>query len=195
MTVRELLLANRSFRGFYQQPKSSKEQVMELVALTRLCPSSGNVQPLKYHIICDEDKCAKMVALTRWGGRMKAPRLPRPGYAPTAYVLILHDLSISPNPAAFARDVGIAALSILLGAIEMGFGGCMLGGYDGKSLMDLLQLPANLQPALLVALGKPAETIVLEDAPVGFVNRDNGYYRDGQDVHHVYKRPLEEIVV
>ncbi|MCI5955565.1 MAG: nitroreductase family protein [Clostridiales bacterium] len=195
MTLKGLLKKNRSYRGFLQTPRLNRDELTRLVALTRLCPSSGNVQPLKYRLICDDETNARVLALTRWAGRMKTPKLPREGMAPTAYIVILHDTGIAPNPTAFYKDVGIAALAVLMGATEMGFGGCMLGGYDAHALSEALALPQHLRPVLLVALGKPAETIVLEDAPPGFVDADHAYYRDGNDVHHVWKRTTDELIV
>jgi hypothetical protein len=44
----------------------------------------------------------------------------------------------------------------------------------------------------VLALGKPNETVVLEEVgPDG----DIKYYRDEEDVHHVPKRSLEELVL
>ena len=110
------LLYTSSYRGYLQTPRPSREELFQLVTLTRLCPSSGNVQPLKYRLAYDVDTCNRILALLRWGGRMREPRLPRDGMAPTAYIVVLHDLSIAPNPAAFQKDVGIAAHTLLLGA-------------------------------------------------------------------------------
>jgi hypothetical protein len=45
---------------------------------------------------------------------------------------------------------------------------------------------------LIVAIGKPDETIVLEEVEPG---ADLRYYRDENDVHHVPKRRLEDIVI
>ncbi len=195
MPLSDLLARDRSYRGFRQTPRPSYEQLCHLAALTRLCPSSGNVQPLKYRPVCDDQTNALILSLTRWAGRMKTPKLPREGMAPTAYLVVLHDVDVSPNPVAFYKDVGIAAHTMLLGAVEMGFGGCMLGGFSAERLSEALALPQHLKPVLVIALGAPAERIVLEDAPVGFVDRDHAYYRDAEDVHHVWKRTLEELIV
>lgn len=43
----------------------------------------------------------------------------------------------------------------------------------------------------VVALGKPAETVVLE----GGTPAPSPYWRDADGVHHVPKRPLDEILL
>jgi len=45
---------------------------------------------------------------------------------------------------------------------------------------------------LVIALGKPVETVVLEDLPTDGSIR---YYRDAQQVHHVPKRSLQDLIV
>jgi len=59
-------------------------------------------------------------------------------------------------------------------------------------LAALLELPPYLEIVLVLALGKPAETVVIE--PVGS-DGDIKYYRDAQGVHHVPKRALEDLIV
>ena len=87
---------------------------------------------------------------------------------------------------------GIAAQSNLLGAAEAGYGGCMLGSVQREGLRTALDIPERFQIMLAIALGKPTEQVVTE--PVG----EDGsitYYRDENDVHHVPKRSLTELIV
>jgi nitroreductase len=80
----------------------------------------------------------------------------------------------------------------MLGARERGLAGCMLGSINRKLLRDLLNVPEHLKILLVLAIGKPNEKIVLETLePDGSVR----YWRDSEDVHHVPKRKLEDIVV
>ena len=96
---------------------------------------------------------------------------------PTAFILILVDTDIMPDPEKAKTDVGIAAQTILLGAASMGLGGCMIGSFD-RSVREALSLPENLAPALVVALGTPDEEIILEDKADKV-----DYYRDENGVH------------
>ena len=110
---------------------------------------------------------------------------------PTAFIVICQDKNLASNIASFQRDVGIVAQTILLAATEDGLGGCMIGSFSLAELKKTLNLPENLEPVLVVALGKPAEKIVLTD-----VKEDGeiGYYRDENDVHYVPKRALKDIL-
>ena len=92
----------------------------------------------------------------------------------------------------FDRDLGIAAQTIMLGATEQDLGGCMIGSIDREQLRGVLGVPERYKILLVLALGKPAETVVLE--PVG-PDGNIRYYRDAGGVHHVPKRSLDEIVV
>lgn len=162
-----------------------------LVELTRLCPSSANKQPLKFAITRDEDTVKKILAETKWAGYLKDLDLPKPGEGPAAFITVCHDTDIDPNISGFQKDVGIVSEVILLGASEMGLGGCMIGSFNAGAVSTILALSDNLKPQLVIALGKPAEAVMLTDASDG----NTVYWRDKNGVHYVPKRPLSEIVI
>jgi hypothetical protein len=120
--------------------------------------------------------------LKAWGG-------PKEGERPTAYIIILGDTDIKRN---FGVDYGIAAQSIMLGAAEQGLGGCMIASVQREVLCAALGIPERYEILLVLALGKPAETVVTEPIDVSGGVR---YYRDEESVHHVPKRSLEALIV
>ena len=61
-------------------------------------------------------------------------------------------------------DHGIAARSITLRATERGLGGYVIGSIDREKVHAALDIPERYDILLILALGKPAETVVLEDA-------------------------------
>jgi len=80
----------------------------------------------------------------------------------------------------------------LLGAAEKGLGGCIIGSIQRDELRKVLNIPQQYEILLVIALGKPAEKVVLEStSKTGSIE----YYRDDKDVHHVPKRPLDEIIL
>lgn len=187
--LKDLIVTNRSYRRFDQSVPIDRQALVELVELARCSASGGNAQPLKYALTCDAQTNARIFPQLRWAGALPDWAGPAESERPTAYIIILHDTSISPKPGV---DHGIAAQSILLGAVEKGLGGCMIGSIERTELRDVLDLPRQCDILLVLALGKPAETVVIEDAqPGGSID----YYRSGDEVHHVPKRTLKELIV
>jgi nitroreductase len=187
MTLRDLLLRSRSYRRFHQTPLDEKALV-ELLELTRLCPSAANRQPLKYVLAWRPDQLARIFPHLRWAAALAPWPGPGEGQRPTGYVAILGDIRISRR---CDWDAAIAAHAILLGAAERGLGGCMIAAIDQTRLHAALGLPEYLGILLVVALGQPSETVVLEDDQPD----ERPYWRDADDVHHVPKRVLSELRV
>lgn len=190
--LKDLLISCRSYRGFDESRRISKEELLELVNLTRYSAASMNIQPLKYRLICEKEEVDRMQPLTGWAKQMPQMTLPHPGKCPTAFVIICQDTSVDPAMGKFQRDVGIVAQTMLLAATEKGLGGCMIGSFNAGQVAKEFELPENIKPMLVVALGKPDEKVVLTDIPE---DGNFKYYRDENDVHYVPKRSLEEIVL
>lgn len=191
--LKDLVKNNRSYRGFDESRRVTREELEEFVDLTRYTASSVNMQPLKYYIAYEKEEVSRILALTKWAAALPGLSLPRPGMGPTGFVVICQDLNISANTTMFLKDVGIVAQTILLAATEKGLGGCMIGNFNKNSLKELLGLPEEMEPGLVVAIGKPAEKIVLTD-----VGEDGktAYYRDEEGTtHYVPKRRLEDILL
>jgi hypothetical protein len=66
----------------------------------------------------------------------------------------------------------------------------MIGSYDAEKVSELLDIPAEWKPRLVLALGKPDETVVVEDAEDSLT-----YYRDENDVHHVPKLKTKDLLL
>ena len=190
--LKELVIKNRSYRGYDPKVRLTREELLELVDLTRYTASSVNEQPLRYYIAWERDEVEKILPLTMWAKALKEMKLPRPGKEPAAFIIICQDMNISSNTTRFQRDVGVVAQTMLLAAVEKGLGGCMIGSFYKPQLKELLNLPEGVEPNLIVALGKPEEKVVLTD-----VGEDGStkYYRDAEDTHYVPKRSLKELVL
>lgn len=192
MTFREMVEKNRSWRGFDESRIITREELLELADCARLTASGANRQPLRYDLIEQKEDVKAVLALTRWAAALPERHLPDPGKGPTAFVVLLQETEWVREAAACQRDVGIAAQTLLLAAVEKGLGGLMIGNFDRAALAAERRYPEHLVPQLVIALGKPAETIVLtEVGPDG----STAYWRDDQDVHYVPKRRLEDVVV
>jgi nitroreductase len=188
-SLRNLVLRNRSYRRFDESHRIGRETLVELIGLARSTPSAANRQPLKYILSVDQKTNDRIFPCLAWAAYLKDWVGPAPGERPAAYVVILIDETITKD---WWCDDGIAAQTILLGAVENGLGGCMIGSINKERLRQELHIPAHLAIRLVVALGKPAEQVVLEDLEPG---GDIRYWRDQAGVHHVPKRQLAELIV
>ena len=189
MELKDSIVRNRTCRRFIQNVPVTRQTLRELVDLARLSASGANLQPLKYILSCEPEKNATIFPHLGWAGYLKDWPGPSEGERPSAYIVIHGDTQIRRS---FGCDHGIAAQSILLGAVEKGLAGCMIGTVDRQQLRKALDIPSRFEILLVLALGKPAETIVLETVgPDG----DIQYWRGEDGVHHVPKRSLDEIIL
>jgi nitroreductase len=169
MTFRELMERNRSRRKFDESRPVSAGELAELVDLVRFMPSGRNLQPLKYIVTADPAQCTEIFPLLGWAGYLTDWKGPAEGERPTGYIIMLLDKDLADTPHC---DHGIACQSLMLGAVEKGYGGCII--------------------ATVLALGVPAQEVVLESLP----SDGSIKYWTGEDgKHHVPKRGLDEILV
>ena len=187
--LKELLLKNRSTRSFDKNVKIDKSELYEMVDCTRYCPSSANLQALKFICVNDDETCNKIFSATRWAGYLSKMEIPPKGHEPTAYIIVLHDKTIAPDPVPFYKDCGIASHTILLRACEMGYSGCMIGSFDKNIINDVLSVSDDHVITLVLAIGKGDEECIICDKEDSVK-----YFREGP-VHFVPKRSLEEIII
>lgn len=189
---RDLVIANRSYRGYDETYKITREELLELVDCARLAPSSVNAQPFKYFLAWEPMEVGTIQSLTKWAGLLPQMQLPHEGMCPTGFIVICQDLTVSESLSRYQKDVGIVAQTMLLAAVEKGLDGCMIGNFGAEAVKSALHLEDNLMPILIVALGKPKEEIVLTELENG---ESTKYYRDENDVHYVPKRKLEDVII
>jgi nitroreductase len=189
MDFAEIIMKNRSYRKFMEEQPVPEKVLEELVNYARLSASSGNIQGLKFYISTDPEQNKLIFSTLRWAYYLKDWNGPEAGERPAAYIILLGDTEIHKT---IEVDVGIAAQSMLLGAVSMGYGGCMIGSIDRVSLRKKLEIPPRFDIPLVIALGKPNESIRIEDL------KEEGeieYWRDEFRVHHVPKRSLQELII
>jgi len=185
----DLVKKNRSYRRFFEEEPVTREALLNLIDLARLSPSGANRQPLKYYLSYEKEQNEKVFASLAWAGYLSDWQGPEAGERPSAYIVIVQEENYKMgNPA----DTGIAAQTILLGAVEAGLGGCMVANIQKTKLHEALNISESQDILLVLALGKPKETVVIDELqPDG----DIKYWRDQDQVHHVPKRRLIEIIL
>ena len=183
--IYEKITSRRTIRK-YAQEDVPKEVLLKYVDAARLSPSGANRQPLKYIIVNDQELLKEVFSTLSWAGYLPDYQ-PSEEEMPKAYVVILLDKNIRKNP---GHDAGIAVMSVSMVAYDHGLGSCILGAVDREKLRKVLNVPDSLDIVLVVALGYPAESPVVDNMKDG----DIKYWLDENGVLHVPKRDLEDIV-
>lgn len=188
-TMEKLVRSTRSYRRFDGSHALTTDTLASLVNLARQSASAANLQPLKYILSADAGVNAEIYDCLAWAAYLKEWKGPESHERPTGYVVMLGDTTVAKN---FHCDHGIAAQTLLLGAVSQGLGGCMFAAINHKRLRKALDIAGHLEILLVIALGRPVEEVVID--PVS----ENGsirYWRDDDRVHHVPKRDLNDIIV
>jgi len=190
MRMKDLVRNNRSFRRFYEEVAVDLDTLKQFVDLARLSASGSNRQPLKYILSADPETNALIFPSLKWAHLINDWPGPSEGERPSAYIIMLLDTRIRKS---VRYDPGIAAQSILMGATEIGLGGCIVGSIRRNSgpVREAFKIPPHLEVIFAIALGKPRENVIIDVLEPG---GDTKYWRDDEGNHHVPKRALVDII-
>lgn len=187
--LKDLVQSSRSYRRFDHRAPVSMRILEELVQLARMCPSAANKQPLRFILSTAPADNEAIFACLKWAAYLADWAGPAPSERPSAYIVMIN----TAKDWDFAKfDLGIMAQTMLLGAVEKGLGGCMVGALDRGKLRAHFSLPTEMDVSLVLALGKPAEDVRIVDMTEG---ESIKYYRDDAGVHYVPKRSLVELIL
>lgn len=188
MNLREMIVKARSYRRFQESKKVPMATLVDIVDSLRFVPSSVNLQPLRYAISISQEINDRIFPLLAWARRLRDWKGPGPGERPAAYVVIGGDAANTH----LIVDLGIACQTLFLGLAEAGLAGCMIGNLNAKAVHDIVGFPEDIKVLQVMAVGYPGETVVIDDLKPG---DGTDYYRDANDVHHVPKRRLEDVLL
>lgn len=188
--LEQLIDKCRSYRSFTPGVSVPDDLLRQWLRNAGRTASTRNLQVVRFKI-CTGEALKKLLPLTRWAGGLAGRKFPPAGHEPSVLLILCLDTDLGQGPAYF-KDIGIAAQTILLSATEAGFGGCMIGAFDPETVRKEMSLGERYLPALVIALGKPDETVRIDDLPA---SGSTAYWRDEDDVHHVPKRSLEDLIL
>ena len=189
--MKDIITKTRTYRKFEESSKITIDQLHEFIELGRLGGSARNCQPWQYLAVNDPEECAAIFPYLAWAGYLTDWKGPSEGRRPAAYILCyLNNQWLKGSQQEAHFDLGIATQNMLLGVTASGLGGCRIGAFSPK-LQDLYDFPEHLQLQLIIALGVPAEKVVMESCN----GDDIKYWRDDDSIHHVPKRRLEDILL
>ncbi|MBD5333716.1 MAG: nitroreductase family protein [Bacteroides sp.] len=186
-----LLRSDRSVRRFDSSRPVTRETLSQLVDLTRFCASGRNAQPLRYKIVSDPETCSTLYGALKWAGYFTWWDGPEPSERPVAYLVQCLDTRYGSD---CLCDDGLQLQAITLGARTLGIASCIIKAFNRDKVSGTLGLDSRYQPRYVLALGYPAEQVVLEEMS-GAEDADFRYYRTADGIHHVPKRPLSELLL
>jgi nitroreductase len=183
MKILELVRKRRTIRRFKQNP-IEKSQLQDIVDAARLAPSASNLQPLLFISVDEPGLVQSVFVATKWAGYLPAEQgRPQPGEEPVAFIVILVDRTIRPNGG--GQDVGAATENMILTALEMGIGSCLIASVDRAAVRKVFEIPDYYDIDAVLALGYPAEDPVVEEMKTSVK-----YYRGADGQLRVPKRTL-----
>lgn len=190
-SLRQLMISNRTVRRFKEDKTVSKDTLKKIIELTRYCPSGRNVQSLRYVIVTDQDKREQIFPLLKWAAYLKDWDGPKVGERPSAYIIQCLDTEYGPD---CLCDDGLQLEAITLGMHSLGLAGCIIKSFNHAKMAEVLDIDKRYIPRYVVALGYPAETVVIDDMSDDD-DADFKYYRTSDGTHHVPKRPLSSLIL
>lgn len=154
MNIFQCIFKRRSVRRFEKKDVDDKLIGLILYAATH-APSSGNTQEWEFIVVKDEDQKKKLaIAALHQDFIAEAP----------AVIVVCADLEKinlrygkRGENLYFAQDTAAAVQNILLSAHALGLGSCWVGAFDEEHVKDILGLPENSRPLVILPIGYPAE--------------------------------------
>lgn len=139
MDVIEAILNRKSIR-YFKTFTIPEEEVKVLLECTRYAPSGGNGQPWEFLVVDDPEEIAQIYdyGWTAYGGGTNICRF---GEAS----LLVFFLG--------GAQCFLAAQNLALAAYGLGYGTCMIGGFDRAKTKALLDIPEKQSIQLFVAVG------------------------------------------
>lgn len=182
----ELLLRNRSHRGYLKDYVVKREELERIVGVCSKIPSACNQQVLRFRLITKDSGADKVLKSIRLGAALPELHLPFPGTEPEAFIIIC---STTAESKLVDVDLGIAIQSMLLKTVEMGLNGICIGAFNRNDVRQDFELPYD--PLMIIAVGKGIEKIEL--TPIS-PEESRAYYRkDG--VHYVPKIGTKDLII
>lgn len=187
MDFKELVIQARACRRYIRAEAVARETFEWLIDCARLTSSARNQQALRYMVVDSPEGCAAMTDALVWAGSLPEWDGPTPEEQPAGYVVICTEESAGKM---VHIDLGIAGQTLQLAAMSRGLGACMFLSCNVKKVSGLLRLPEPWHVALVVSVGKPGETRVLDKVPA---DGNLAYWRDAHSVHHVPKLDFDTV--
>jgi nitroreductase len=177
MNVSTAIETRRAIKAYDADHRMSQAEIDRLMSLAMLSPTAFNIQNWRF-VVLQDPQLRKQVRSVSWDQAQvtdasilvvlvadlksweKQPQrywkdAPKPvqDFLVPAIDLYYRDKEQVQRDEGM-RSCGMAAMTLMLAAKEMGYDSCPMDGFDFDAVAKLLNLPADHTPAMFVAIGK-----------------------------------------
>ena len=177
MNVRTAIETRRSIKAYDPQHRMTQAEIDQLMSLAMLAPTAFNIQNWRFVLVQDPE-LRKQVRAVSWDQAQvtdasllvvlvadlkswereparywkNAPQAVQDFLVPAIDTYYRGKEQVQRDEG--MRSCGMAAMTLMLAAKEMGYDSCPMDGFDFDAVAKLLNLPADHTPAMYVAIGK-----------------------------------------
>lgn len=174
MQVFDIIKKRRSIR-LYTDEAIDEDKLKKLVEAAIWAPSAGNIQAWNILILQREEEIERVKAVS-------------PGMLgnPKALMILCADRRKAYDKGGEVgrdvlciMDITTATQNICLEATELGLGSCIIRSFNQDAVSELLDLPKNISPELVVSLGYPGSIPnppprrKIEDTVIRWIKEEN----------------------
>ena len=180
MKVAEAIESRRSVKVYDPNHRMSQEEINHLLSLGVLSPTAFNIQNWRFVVVTDPELRQKIRAaswnqaqvtdaslliiltadLNAWNKDparywVNAPKAAQDSLVPMIGNFYQGKDQVQRDEG--MRSCGMAAMTLMLAAKEMGYDTCPMDGFDFDAVAKLINLPADHTPVMFVVVGKALE--------------------------------------
>lgn len=152
------IYTRRSIRKYKDIPLE-ESQILQVIRAGTYAPSAGNEKPWHFIVITKRETLEAITSFHPYTQMLKS--------APVAIIACADLTNIKYEGVFWIQDMSAAVQNMLLEATSMNLGSCWCGVYPNPVLVDnlsmLLDLPSNIVPAAIVALGVADEAREIDE--------------------------------
>ena len=180
MNVKETIEARRSVKHYDPDHVMPEEDLAELIRLTKLAPSSFNMQNYRILVVRDAE-VRQQIRAAAWDQ-------PQVTDASVLFILCADLTAHQENPSTYwahapqevqdilgpmiqpfyegkdtlirdeaMRSSALAGMTLMLAAKDMGYDSCPMIGFDGEKVAELINLPQHYALSFMIPVGKQAK--------------------------------------
>jgi nitroreductase len=180
MNVKETIEARRSVKHYDPDHVMPEEDLAELIRLTKLAPSSFNMQNYRILVVRDPE-IRQQIRAAAWDQ-------PQVTDASVLFILCADLTAHQENPSIYwahapqevqdilgpmiqpfyegkdtlirdeaMRSSALAGMTLMLAAKDMGYDSCPMIGFDGEKVAELINLPQHYALSFMIPVGKQAQ--------------------------------------